>query len=223
MPLGRTPKAGRGAILEVHTSHVNPGRLEDALTESAEVCAFVEDHGAVNARCIQLTDAGMASGADRPDLGAREHGGASSRRRRMVHRRWRRTADAQHRAKPPRRPGSPARSTPRSRCRTLALSAPRRRAECPLAAGCIQSASGATYCSPGPAGDQPGGRTVSRGRLRSPWVPLAQWNTGPPGSPSKMPKPRLLRTEGWFITGLSDLGPADGVDSWGTRQASRCS
>ena len=62
MPLGRTPKAGRGSILEVHTSHINPGRTEDAITEAAEVCAFVEENGAVNARCIQLTYAGMASG-----------------------------------------------------------------------------------------------------------------------------------------------------------------
>jgi len=62
MPLGRTPKAGRGSILEVHTSHINPGRAQDAVTEAAEVCAFVEDNGAVNARCIQLTYAGMASG-----------------------------------------------------------------------------------------------------------------------------------------------------------------
>jgi hypothetical protein len=62
MPLGRTPKAGRGSILEVHTSHINPGRAEDAVTEAAEVCAFVEENGAVNARCIQLTYAGMASG-----------------------------------------------------------------------------------------------------------------------------------------------------------------
>jgi hypothetical protein len=62
MPLGRAPKAGRGSILEVHTSHINPGRVEDAITEAAEVCAFVEDNGAVNARCIQLTYAGMASG-----------------------------------------------------------------------------------------------------------------------------------------------------------------
>jgi hypothetical protein len=62
MPLGRTPKAGRGSILEVHTSHINPGRSEDAITEAAEVCAFVEENGAVNARCIQLTYAGMASG-----------------------------------------------------------------------------------------------------------------------------------------------------------------
>jgi len=62
IPLGRTPKAGRGSILEVHTSHINPGRFEDAIAESAEVCAFVEENGAVNARCIQLTYAGMASG-----------------------------------------------------------------------------------------------------------------------------------------------------------------
>ena len=62
IPLGRTPKAGRGSILEVHTSHVNPGRFDDAVAESAEVCAFVEDNGALNARCIQLTYAGMASG-----------------------------------------------------------------------------------------------------------------------------------------------------------------
>jgi len=62
VPLGRTPKAGRGSILEVHTSRINPGRFEDAVAESAEVCAFVEKNGAVNARCIQLTYAGMASG-----------------------------------------------------------------------------------------------------------------------------------------------------------------
>ena len=41
---------------------INPGRAQDALTEAAEVCAFVENNGAVNARCIQLTYAGMASG-----------------------------------------------------------------------------------------------------------------------------------------------------------------
>ncbi|HXW82378.1 MAG TPA: hypothetical protein VEJ84_22970 [Acidimicrobiales bacterium] len=62
LPLGRTPKAGRGSILEVHTSHINPGRFEKAVAESAEVCAFVEANGAVNARAIQLTYAGMASG-----------------------------------------------------------------------------------------------------------------------------------------------------------------
>ena len=62
VPLGRTPKAGRGSILEVHTSHINPGRFEEAIAETAEVCAFVEANGAVNARAIQLTYAGMASG-----------------------------------------------------------------------------------------------------------------------------------------------------------------
>ena len=62
MPLGRNPKAGRGSILEVHTSRISPGRAEDAVTEAAEVCAFVEKNGAVNARCVQLTYVGMASG-----------------------------------------------------------------------------------------------------------------------------------------------------------------
>ena len=62
MPLGRTPKAGRGRILEVHTSHVTPGRLEDAIGEAAEVCEFLEANGAVNARLLQLTYAGIASG-----------------------------------------------------------------------------------------------------------------------------------------------------------------
>jgi hypothetical protein len=62
MPLGRTPKAGRGRILEVHTLTVTPGRMEDAIAEAAEVCAFIEANGAVNARLIQLTYAGLASG-----------------------------------------------------------------------------------------------------------------------------------------------------------------
>jgi hypothetical protein len=62
MPIGRTPKAGRGSILEVHTLHVTPGRIEDAIADAAEVCEFVEANGAVNARLIQLTYAGLASG-----------------------------------------------------------------------------------------------------------------------------------------------------------------
>jgi hypothetical protein len=62
MPIGRSPKAGRGSILEVHTSHITPGRAEDAIAEAVEVCDFVEANGAVNARLLQLTYAGMASG-----------------------------------------------------------------------------------------------------------------------------------------------------------------
>ena len=105
MPLGRTPKAGR-SILEVHTSHINPGRAQDAVTEAAEVCAFVEDNGAVNARCIQLTYAGMASGLIALTWEHENMGGeASPRRRRMVHRRWRRTPDAQHGQSPRYDPG----------------------------------------------------------------------------------------------------------------------
>ena len=58
----RTPKAGRGNILEVHTSKVHPGRLEEFLSDAVEVCEFAESNGAVNARVIQLTYAGLASG-----------------------------------------------------------------------------------------------------------------------------------------------------------------
>ena len=62
MPIGRTPKAGRGSILEVHSLHVTPGRVADAVAEAAEVCEFLEANGAVNARLLQLTYAGVASG-----------------------------------------------------------------------------------------------------------------------------------------------------------------
>ena len=58
----RSPKAGQGSILEVHTSTIHPGRMEDFITQSSAVCDFVEANGAVNARVIQLTYAGMASG-----------------------------------------------------------------------------------------------------------------------------------------------------------------
>ena len=62
LPLGRDPKPGQGGILEVHLGKPNPGRMLDALAEAAEVCEFVEANGAVNARLVQLTYAGMASG-----------------------------------------------------------------------------------------------------------------------------------------------------------------
>ena len=62
MDIGHTSNGGRGNILEAHTSRINPGRAEDAVTEAREVCAFVEKNGAMNARCVQLTYAGMASG-----------------------------------------------------------------------------------------------------------------------------------------------------------------
>ncbi len=62
LPIGRDPKPGQGGVLEVHTSKVNPGKMGQFLAESAEVCEFVEANGAVNARAIQLTYAGMSSG-----------------------------------------------------------------------------------------------------------------------------------------------------------------
>ena len=62
MAIGRNPKAGHGRILEAHTSHVTPGRIEDVMADSKEACDFVEANGAVNARLLQLTYAGMASG-----------------------------------------------------------------------------------------------------------------------------------------------------------------
>ena len=62
LPLGRDPKPGQGSVLEVHLGKPNPGRIEEVLAEAAEVCDFVEANGAVNARLVQLTYAGMASG-----------------------------------------------------------------------------------------------------------------------------------------------------------------
>ena len=62
VPTGRTPKAGRGSIVEVHSSMPKPGRMEQVIAESAEVCEFVEAHGAVNARLVQLTYAGPVTG-----------------------------------------------------------------------------------------------------------------------------------------------------------------
>ena len=62
LPIGRDAKPGRGPIIEVHSSMPKPGRMEQVLVESAEVCEFVEAHGAVNARLVQLTYAGPISG-----------------------------------------------------------------------------------------------------------------------------------------------------------------
>jgi hypothetical protein len=62
LPIGREPKQGRGNLLEVHTNRVTPGQMEGFISQSADICAFVVSNGAVNARVIQLTYAGMASG-----------------------------------------------------------------------------------------------------------------------------------------------------------------
>ncbi|HUC35534.1 MAG TPA: hypothetical protein VMR97_00255 [Acidimicrobiales bacterium] len=62
IPLGRTPKAGRGSVVEVHVSTVTPGRLEDVLALGRRVCDFVEANGALNARNFQMAYAGTGTG-----------------------------------------------------------------------------------------------------------------------------------------------------------------
>ncbi|MGZ6779797.1 MAG: hypothetical protein ACXVGO_12470, partial [Mycobacterium sp.] len=62
LPTSHTPTSGRGSIIELHASHVKPGRMAEFLDDSADVCAFVEGNGALNARVLQLTYAGMSSG-----------------------------------------------------------------------------------------------------------------------------------------------------------------
>jgi hypothetical protein len=62
LPTSHTPTPGRGSIIELHVSNVKPGRMAEFLGDCAEVCAFVEANGAVNARVLQLTYAGMSSG-----------------------------------------------------------------------------------------------------------------------------------------------------------------
>ena len=63
LPLGRTPKAGRGPVVEVHVSRPTPGRMEEVLSMGKRVCDFVEAHGALNARSFQLGYAGIGSGS----------------------------------------------------------------------------------------------------------------------------------------------------------------
>lgn len=62
LPVTQTQNPGKGSILEVHTGKIDPSRIEEAISQDAEVCAFVEANGAVNARLLQLTYAGPASG-----------------------------------------------------------------------------------------------------------------------------------------------------------------
>lgn len=56
--LGRTPRSGRGRILEAYLSRVVPGRYEAALDLAARALEWVESRDAVNGRLAQLTVAG---------------------------------------------------------------------------------------------------------------------------------------------------------------------
>ena len=70
---------------------MHPGRLEEFLTDAVEVCEFAEANGAVNARVIELTYAGLASGMvafcwelERHERARQDVGGLVHRRRNRV-------------------------------------------------------------------------------------------------------------------------------------------
>ncbi|HAM01254.1 MAG TPA: hypothetical protein DCQ30_03355 [Acidimicrobiaceae bacterium] len=62
VPLDRTPKPGRGSLIEIHVSRSTPGQLEETIAISRRLCDFVEGHGAKNARLFQIAYGGMGSG-----------------------------------------------------------------------------------------------------------------------------------------------------------------
>jgi hypothetical protein len=39
IPLGRTPRPGRGAVVEIHVSRPTPGQIESALAMARRVCS----------------------------------------------------------------------------------------------------------------------------------------------------------------------------------------
>ncbi len=62
IPLGRTPRRGRGSVVEIHVSRPTPGYIEAAMAMARRVCDFVESNGATNARVFRLGYAGLGSG-----------------------------------------------------------------------------------------------------------------------------------------------------------------
>jgi hypothetical protein len=62
LPLGRTPRAGRGSVVEIHVTRPTPGRMEEVVALATRVCDFVEANGASNARTFQLGYAGSGTG-----------------------------------------------------------------------------------------------------------------------------------------------------------------
>jgi hypothetical protein len=61
IPLGRSGATGRGHVLEAHVSRALPGRFEAALELASVAFDFLESHGAVGCRLMQLNDAGLLS------------------------------------------------------------------------------------------------------------------------------------------------------------------
>jgi len=58
----RTSKGGRGPVSVVNVSRTHPGGLERSLALGARACAFVENHGAVDARMYDLVASGSGAG-----------------------------------------------------------------------------------------------------------------------------------------------------------------
>ena len=92
LPTSHTPTPGRGSIIELHVSNVKPGRMAEFLGDCAEVCAFVEANGAMNAVGPAADVRGDVERVDEFDLGTREHGRARPFGRGMVHGQRSRTA-----------------------------------------------------------------------------------------------------------------------------------
>jgi hypothetical protein len=62
IPLGRTSRAGRGAVLEAYLSRPLPGRFQASLDLARRSFDLFEAHGAVNARLLSLVHAGSQTG-----------------------------------------------------------------------------------------------------------------------------------------------------------------
>jgi hypothetical protein len=72
LPTGRTARAGRGTILEVHVARPGPNPAR-SIGEAVRVLDFVERHGACHGQIGTLLDAGTLSGAtvvswEHPDM-----------------------------------------------------------------------------------------------------------------------------------------------------------
>lgn len=62
IPTGRTSGRGRGTVSVSNVSRPNPGGLERAVELGTRACAFVERHGALDARLFNLVAAGSGAG-----------------------------------------------------------------------------------------------------------------------------------------------------------------
>lgn len=62
LPTGRTPKPGRGTIVEIYVTRPTPGQYEKSVEQGITACNVVEKAGAVNARLSAISFSGMGQG-----------------------------------------------------------------------------------------------------------------------------------------------------------------